>query len=125
MTDKDRDAFRQMIPSLRGTREGNAIIMDTMRGMAQYQLEATRLGGEWESGKITGEQLRQQLETLPDPMTNFRKFQAERAGAAGAAGATAPATPGAAAASAPPSAGTPGATREFTYDPRKGLGRIR
>jgi hypothetical protein len=116
VSDADLRSFQKQVPNLFGTKEGNQLIMDTIKGVAEYNDKATEAAAQWRAGKINLDQFNERIEKLPNPMDNFTRYQAER----GAASAPAAATP---AASAPEA--TPGATREFTYDPRKGLGRIR
>jgi hypothetical protein len=116
VSDADLRSFQKQVPSLFGTKEGNQLIMDTIKGVAEYNDKATEAAAQWRAGKINLDQFNERIEKLPNPMDNFTRYQAER-------GATS--APAAAAPAAPTPAATPGATREFTYDPRKGLGRIR
>jgi hypothetical protein len=116
VSDADLRSFQKQVPSLFGTKEGNQLIMDTIKGVAEYNDKATEAAARWRAGKINLEQFNNELEALPNPMDNFNRYQAARAAAS---------APSAATSAAPTPAATPGATREFTYDPRKGLGRIR
>jgi hypothetical protein len=116
VSDADLRSFQKQVPSLFGTKEGNQLIMDTIKGVAEYNDKATEAAARWRAGKINLEQFNNELEALPNPMDNFNRYQAARAAAS---------APSAATSAVPTPAATPGATREFTYDPRKGLGRIR
>jgi hypothetical protein len=115
VSDADLRSFQKQVPSLFGTKEGNALIMDTIKGVAEYNDKATELAAQWRGGKISLDQFNDRIERLPNPMDNFQRYQSQRDQSAQAA----------APAASPASAAPTGATREFTYDPRKGLGRIR
>jgi hypothetical protein len=108
VSDADLRSFQKQVPSLFGTKEGNQLIMDTIKGVAEYNDKATEAASRWRANKISLDQFNNEIETLPNPMENFRRYQSERAPAASATSS-----------GGPPPAAAGSVTREFTYDPRR------
>lgn len=72
-SDRDLELFKSSLPKLSNTKEGNALIMDTMEGMAKYKMAQ----GEIATKVITGEMSRAEgiraIQALPDPFENLKK----------------------------------------------------
>lgn len=98
ITDRDMESFRQQIPSLMGSPEGNKLVSDTLRGVAEHHRDAADIAAQWRAGKISVEKAQEELGSLQDPFSRMRQYQAARQPAA--------ATPSAPAAAAPPSVGS-------------------
>jgi hypothetical protein len=112
MTDRDIESFRLQVPTLVGTPEGNRLVSETLRGMAEHTRDATAIAAQWQTGKLSPEKATEALNNLKDPFSRMREYQAARTPAAPAAG-------GAGGAGAPSQAGS-----DLIYDPRtKRLGR--
>jgi hypothetical protein len=93
VSDADLRSFQKQVPSLYGTREGNQLIMDTIKGVAEYNDKATELAAQWRGNKISLDQFNDRIEKLPNPMENFQRYQSQREQAAQtSAPAAAPAT---------------------------------
>jgi hypothetical protein len=93
VSDADLRSFQKQVPSLYGTREGNQLIMDTIKGVAEYNDQATELAAQWRGNKISLDQFNDRIEKLPNPMENFQRYQSQREQAAQtSAPAAAPAT---------------------------------
>jgi hypothetical protein len=110
ITDRDMESFRQQIPSLMGTPEGNRLVSETLHGIAEHHKDATDIAARWQTGKLSPEQATDALLNLKDPFSRMREYQAARTPEATTA------APGGAAA---PAAGpTPSAAGVRIYDPR-------
>jgi hypothetical protein len=95
VSDADLRSFAKQVPNILGTKEGNALIMDTIKGVAEYNDKATEIAAQWRGNKISLDQMNARLEALPNPMDNFQRYQSERGATAPAAAAPARATPSA------------------------------
>ncbi|WP_181017333.1 hypothetical protein [Methylobacterium sp. V23] len=93
-SDAEGRSFRNSLPSLLKTREGNAIIADTFRGLADYQAQAGEIAGKALRGEVSQAEADQAIRALPSPFARFKEY---RSGGAGAA----------AGSSAAPTSGTP------------------
>lgn len=72
MSDRDIDLFRQSLPRLINTPEGNKMILDTMEAMAQYRLRQGDIAAAALTGVMTREDGRKALRSLPNPIDTFR-----------------------------------------------------
>lgn len=101
-SDADGRAFKNSLPSLLKTPGGNAIIADTFRGLADYQVQAGEIAGKALRGEISQAEADQALKALPSPYARFRDYQGGQRG-----GSDAPAARGNGAAPAAPAAAPP------------------
>lgn len=111
-------ALEAQAPTMIGTKEGNQMILDTLKAQAKYLDDASRIAAEYQtSPSMRQEDALKRIGDLPDPFTRMKQYAAER-GAAGAPaanpGATSPvpAVPGVGAADAA------GGSRVPMYDPK-------
>jgi len=79
MSDKDLELFKQSLPQLINSPEGNVLILETMRGIAEFK----RAQGEIAQRAFVDPnfdrlQAMQALYDLADPLEKFRKFNAEK-----------------------------------------------
>lgn len=88
MSDKDVALFKSSLPSLINSPEGNAIITQTMRGMAEYRAAIGEIANAALVGEISRGEALQLMEKLPDPMANAKAYITERFGANPPAGGT-------------------------------------
>jgi hypothetical protein len=93
ITDRDMESFRQQIPSLMGSPEGNKLVSDTLRGVAEHHRDAAEIASQWRAGKISLDKAQEALGSLKDPFERMREYQAARQPAAPAAGAAPAAAP--------------------------------
>lgn len=73
-SDLDVKMFKNALPSLIKTPEGNAIIQDTLAGVAQYKVDRARIAERALAGEIEPKEALKQLRDLPSPYTNFKKL---------------------------------------------------
>lgn len=71
MSDKDIEMFRASLPRLINTPEGNRKIVQTMRAMAEYQVEQGKIAAAVADRQMTPEQGRRALMSLPNPLADF------------------------------------------------------
>lgn len=86
-SDAEGRAFRNSLPSLLKTPGGNAIIVDTFRGLADYQAQAGDIAGKALRGEISQAEADQAIKALPNPYTRFREYRGGQGGDKGSAGA--------------------------------------
>lgn len=87
MSDADLALFKQSVPRLINTPEGNAIIVQTMRGINQYVLQQAEIADMVANREITPAEARKRLKALANPLDGFN------AGSAGEAPAPTGGTP--------------------------------
>lgn len=72
MSDADLALFQRSLPSLINTPEGNRIIIETMRGINQYDAALAEIAQQAASGVITREEARQRVNSLNNPIDPVR-----------------------------------------------------
>lgn len=72
MSDADLDLFKKSLPQLQGTADGNAMIVETMRGMAAYKRDMGVIAQRAMGGEISQTEALQQMRDLPDPLASFK-----------------------------------------------------
>ncbi|MEG9884924.1 MAG: hypothetical protein V6Z86_10055 [Hyphomicrobiales bacterium] len=75
-SDKDIEIFKNALPGLMKTSEGNRIIVETLGGMAQRRADLGDIAFQWQLGEISAAEAYKRMRELPDP---FKAFS-ERAG---------------------------------------------
>lgn len=75
MSDADLELFKQSLPQLQGTPDGNAMIVETMRGLAGYKRDMGTIAQRAMAGEITQSEALEQMRNLPDPLANFKAKQ--------------------------------------------------
>ncbi len=78
-TDRDMASFRESLVSLKGTPEGNKLVIQTMGGIAQLRLEQAQIAQDWQTGDITSKEALKRMRDMPDPFESFRAWQASQA----------------------------------------------
>ena len=76
-SDKDVALFKGSLPSLLGTPEGNKLVTETMGGIAQQRIQASKVAQKWQLGQISAQQAQTELDGLGDPFAAFREFQSK------------------------------------------------
>lgn len=74
-SDFDARQFLSSLPSLWGNPTGNAIITQTIGGMAQARLANARIAQDYLVGNISAEEAFQQMQAQPDPFAQFKEWQ--------------------------------------------------
>lgn len=87
-SDAEGKAFRNSLPSLLKTPGGNAIIADTFRGLADYQMQAGDIAGKALRGEISQSEADQALKALPSPYARFKELRGSSQATPDAAGST-------------------------------------
>ena len=72
MSDADLDLFKQSLPRIINQPGGNKLIIETMRGIAQYDAMGSAIVQKFRSGEITKVEAFNQLNNRPDPFANFQ-----------------------------------------------------
>lgn len=72
MSDADLELFKQSLPQLQGTADGNAMIVETMRGLATFKRDMGVIAQRAMAGEITQSEALQQMRDLPDPLAQFK-----------------------------------------------------
>ena len=72
MSDADLDLFKKSLPRLINTPGGNAMILQTMRGLAQYDALGGEIVQRYRSKEITQAEAFAQLQARQDPFVQFR-----------------------------------------------------
>jgi hypothetical protein len=74
-SDRDVALFKSSLPSLAGSPEGNAIIMQTVAGLARLRMERARVAQEWQEGRVDARVAGERIRSLPDPFAEFRSWR--------------------------------------------------
>lgn len=74
-SDMEMRTFRNAIPSLLKTPEGNKIVSDTFRGLLDYQAAAGEIAGRALRGEMDQAQADQALRALPGPFERFKSYR--------------------------------------------------
>ena len=72
MSDADLELFKQSLPRIINSPGGNQIIIDTMRGLANYDAEGGRIVQMLRDKEITQAQAFEMLNNRADPFANFK-----------------------------------------------------
>ncbi len=68
MSDADLELFKQSLPRIINTPEGNAKIIQTMRGIAEYDIQRGEIARQLQLGQISPEQAFQAYNSLENPL---------------------------------------------------------
>lgn len=80
MSDADLELFKQSLPRIVNQPNGNQIIINTMRGIAQYDAMGAEIVQRYRSGEITSAEAFAQLNSRPDPFENLQMPSADVGG---------------------------------------------
>jgi hypothetical protein len=72
MSDADLALFKASLPRLINTREGNQLIIDTMRNIAQYDMQRGEIARGMQLGQITPDVAFTQYNELGNPLSAFQ-----------------------------------------------------
>lgn len=73
-SDYEGRMFKNSLPTLMKTPEGNAIVQNTLAGLAQYKIDRAKIAEAALAGDIEPKEALKQLRALPSPYDNFKKF---------------------------------------------------
>jgi hypothetical protein len=71
MSDADLELFKRSLPRLVNSVEGNRMIVETMRAIAQYDIERGIIARQVQLGQITPQQADEAYRALPNPVAPF------------------------------------------------------
>ncbi len=71
MSDRDLQLFRESLPQLVNSPEGNRIIVDTMRGLAEHKRRMGEIASQAMLGQVSRENALEQIYALPDPLAGL------------------------------------------------------
>lgn len=80
-SDRDVQMFRDALPKMSNTPEGNAMILDTMQAIADQRAKQGQISAMVLSGQMKREDGIKAMQAMPDPFEAFRKSQGADAGA--------------------------------------------
>lgn len=80
MSDADLALFKKSLPRLINTRDGNLLIIRTLRGIAQYQQGQAQIANAVANRELTPAQARDALAQLENPLLSFRRAGDTRVG---------------------------------------------
>lgn len=72
MSDADLELFKQSLPRIINTPSGNQTIINTMRGIAQYDAEGANIVQRYRTGEITRAKAFEELRNRKNPLANFK-----------------------------------------------------
>lgn len=72
-SDFELQQFMRSLPSLGNTPQGNAVIANTLEGVANNQRAAAEIARQAGTGEITRQEADRRLQALPDPFTAWRQ----------------------------------------------------
>lgn len=72
MSDKDVELFKSSLPSLINQPGANKLIIDTIRGINEYDVAASLIAGKVMDGVLTREEGRKALMEIPNPLAGFK-----------------------------------------------------
>jgi hypothetical protein len=72
MSDADLALFKASLPRLINTREGNQLIINTIRNVAQYDIQRGEIARGLQLGQITPDQAAVQYQELGNPLSGFQ-----------------------------------------------------
>jgi hypothetical protein len=79
VSDFDARNFEQSLPRLIGTPEGRAMISNTLKSVAEYNIARAQIASAAANGQISRQAAVERLNELPSPFTRFNRMEAERA----------------------------------------------
>lgn len=74
-SDRDLALFQQSLPQLSNTKEGNALIIDTLDAVAQDRVLRGQIAAKVQNGEMTLKQGNAALQALPNPFQKFTDTQ--------------------------------------------------
>ena len=74
MSDADLSLYKSSLPSIMNKPGGNEIIIRTMRGMAEYQIQMGDIASRALYGEITPRQADELMSKLADPLKDVMVF---------------------------------------------------
>lgn len=72
MSDADLALFKQSLPRIINTPDGNQLILDTMRGITQYQIQMGDIADQVANREISAAEGRNRIKNLKNPLEGFR-----------------------------------------------------
>ncbi len=78
MSDADLALFKQSLPRIINTPDGNSLILDTMRGITQYQIQMGDIADRVANREISAAEGRNEIKNLKNPLDGFRASTKDR-----------------------------------------------
>jgi hypothetical protein len=73
MSDADLELFRRSLPSLMNTRDGNQLIVETIRGVNEYDVRLGQIAQAAAAGQVSREDARRMVSQLQNPIDAIRQ----------------------------------------------------
>jgi hypothetical protein len=74
MSDADLALFKESLPRLINTAEGNRLIINTIRGIAEYDVARGKIARDLQLGRVDFNEAANRYEALRNPLENFDPF---------------------------------------------------
>lgn len=71
-SDRDAAGFRNSLPSILGTKDGNKKVVQTLSGMAEHNSRMADIATQYQLKKITAAEAQRRIDELPDPFAPVR-----------------------------------------------------
>lgn len=78
MSDADLALFKQSLPRIINTPDGNNLILDTMRGITQYQIQMGDIADRVANRELSAAEARNEIKNLKNPLEGFRTSSKEQ-----------------------------------------------
>ncbi|MEJ5081049.1 glucosaminidase domain-containing protein [Ochrobactrum sp. MYb379] len=78
MSDADLALFKQSLPRIINTPDGNNLILDTMRGITQYQIQMGDIADRVANRDLSAAEARNEIKNLKNPLEGFRTSSKEQ-----------------------------------------------
>jgi hypothetical protein len=85
-SDREMAVFKNALPSLMKTPEGNAIVADTFRGLYDHKMAAGDIAGQALRQEIDQKEADKRLRELPSPFARLKEYRKQAGAAASAEG---------------------------------------
>lgn len=76
-SDMEMRIFKNALPGLMGTPDGNRIIIETLKGLAERRVDMANIASDYLNDTLTAEEATKQMRSLPDPFAAFKGSRGE------------------------------------------------
>jgi hypothetical protein len=77
-SDRDLQAFKDALPSLMSSAEGRKIVIETLGGIWQMEIDGARIARQVQNNKLKSTEYDDKVEALGDPFANYKKWQEKK-----------------------------------------------
>jgi hypothetical protein len=77
MSDRDLAGFKNSLPGLLSSKEGNQIIVDTLKGLYDYRIARGQIAERVIAGELTPTAGLKEMRTLQNPFSRYKEYQSQ------------------------------------------------